>query len=428
MKKLNILYITEYFPPYLKGGAEISTSLIVKEISRYHNCYILTGNFQEMSWLFGNSEVFPLLERNEIKEKNLASIIRNEMKYYLNAHTNKKILLNLIDEKKIDIIHVIPTGYYAFPILKSILELNKPLIIDNRDGTLSCPISFSRKCEKNFSFGPECIRCVSKNYSINLGFLNFLKMMISTYELLRFTIMKDILIKLINKNNNIVLIPNSNYIKNQLIEAGYPKNKLAVIYNICDFEITNNKIHERENKIVFAGAIEKSKGIWDAIKAFELLNDKDLYFDIAGDGREADAIKKYIFDKKIKNINLLGRISHDQVSQLYLKSKIILAPSVWPEPFGRFILESFATRTPLISTKTGGTEGEGIRNGETGLLVEPNNPRQLAEAIKELLANKELYNNIAKNLVKEAEKYSPEVIGIKRLKLYEETIKKNIQS
>ena len=74
-----------------------------------------------------------------------------------------------------------------------------------------------------------------------------------------------------------------------------------------------DKIFKRENKIVFAGSLEKSKGIWDAIKAFELLDDKDLYFDIAGDGNEMDSIKKYISDKKIKNINLLGWINHDQL-------------------------------------------------------------------------------------------------------------------
>ncbi|MHB1276430.1 MAG: glycosyltransferase [Candidatus Humimicrobiaceae bacterium] len=427
MKKLNILFITEYFPPYIKGGAEISTSLIVKEVSKYHNCFIITGDFQKEPWLFERSTVFPFLKRNDIKEKNLINIFKNEVRYYLNNYFNKKTILKLIYENKIDIIHIIPTGYYAFPILKSVLDLNIPVIIDNRDGTLACPVSFSGKCEKNFSFGTQCIKCVNENYSINLGFLNFLKKIFSTYELLRFKIIRDILNKLINKNNNIVLVPNSNYVKNQLIKAGYPKNKMAVIYNICDFEIPYNKNHERENKIVFVGALEKSKGIWDAIKAFELLDDDELFFDIAGDGREMDPIKKYISDEKIKNINLLGRISHDQVSQLYLKSKIIIAPSVWPEPFGRFILESFATRTPLISTKTGGTQGEGIRNRETGLLVEPSNPQMLAESIKELLVNKELYNNISKNLVKEAEKYSPEVIGKQRLELYQETIKKTFK-
>jgi glycosyltransferase involved in cell wall biosynthesis len=426
MKKLNILYITEYFPPYIKGGAEISTSLIVKEVSKYHNCYILTGNFQETSWFFGRSEVFPFLERNEIKGKNLSNVIKNEARYYLNAYANKKIILNLIAKKNIDLIHIIPTGYYAFPILKSSIDLNKPLIVDNRDGTLACPIAFSRKCNKKFSIDSVCIKCVNENYSINLGFLNFIKTIFSTYELLRFKTIKDVIKKRIIRNNNIILVPNSNYVKNQLLEAGYPENKLVVIYNICDIDFTCNENFKRENKIAFAGALEKSKGIWDAIKAFELLNDKDLYFDIAGDGREKDLIKKYISDKKIKNINLLGRIKHNQVTELYLKSKMIIAPSVWPEPFGRFILESFATRTPLISTKTGGTQKEGIRNRETGLLVEPNNPHLLAEAIKELLINKELYNNISKNLVKEAEKYSPEVIGKQRLELYEEMIKKNI--
>ena len=424
MKKLNILYITEYFPPYVKGGSEISTSLIVKYVSKNHNCYILTGNFQNKPWLFGRTTVFPFLKKPEIKEKNLTNIIKNEVRYYLNIHINKKILLNLIDEKKIDIIHIIPTCFYNFLILVSALDLNKPIIIDSRGGTLACPIAFSKKCKNNFFFNSHCIKCVSENYSIDLGFVNFLKMIFSTYELLRFKIMKDITIKKISKNNSVILVANSNYVKNQLIEAGYPKEKIIVIYNICNFEILDYKIFKRENKIVFAGSLEESKGIWDAIKAFELLNDKDLYFDIAGDGREMDSIKKYISDKKIKNINLLGWIYHNKAYKLYLKSKIIIAPSVWPEPFGRFILDSMATRTPVVSTTTGGTP-EGIRDQETGLLVEPNNSKQLAEAIKKLLTNKKLYYKIAKNLAKEAEKYSPEAIGKQRILLYEEILKKN---
>ena len=44
-------------------------------------------------------------------------------------------------------------------------------------------------------------------------------------------------------------------------------------------------------------------------------------------------------------------------SELYLKSKIIIAPSVWPEPFGRFVLDSIATGTPVVSTATGGISG-----------------------------------------------------------------------
>lgn len=82
------------------------------------------------------------------------------------------------------------------------------------------------------------------------------------------------------------------------------------------------------------------------------------------------------------------------------------------------------TRTPVVSTTTGGTP-EGIRDQETGLLVEPNNPQQLAEAIKKLLTNKKLYEKISKNLPKEAEKYFPEVIGKQRILLYKEILKKS---
>ena len=147
-----------------------------------------------------------------------------------------------------------------------------------------------------------------------------------------------------------------------------------------------------------------------------------LIFEIIGEGSELEKIKEYIKKKNLNNIHILGKISNDKVLDLYSKSKIIIAPSIWPEPFGRFILESMATGTPLVTTNTGGTP-EGIKNRETGMIVEPNHPEQISKAIKELLNNKNLYNKIVKNLRKEAKKYSSEVIGKKRIKLYGPTLK-----
>jgi len=58
---MNILFISEYFPPHDRGGAEISTSLIIKYVSNYSNCYILTERYQENPWKFNDSTVSPIL-------------------------------------------------------------------------------------------------------------------------------------------------------------------------------------------------------------------------------------------------------------------------------------------------------------------------------------------------------------------------------
>lgn len=420
-KKLNILYISEYFPPYVLGGAEVSTSLITKGISKYHRCYVLTNNFQKKSWNYNGGKVYPLLKNTKVEEKSIFGSIKYFFNYKRRLRKNYKVILDIINRKNINLIHIIPTGVYSMNFVNYILKLDIPCIIDNRDGTLACPIAFKNKCTRFNKKNLNCIKCVSKNYSVNFGALNFLKSLFALYEVNRFFNMKKRIVKKINKKNNSLLVFNSAFVRDQLIKEDYPKDKTCIIPSMLQRTLKGNSL--RENKIVFAGRIEKEKGIWDAINALKLVDDKNLVLEIAGGGSEVENIQNYIKKENIKNINILGRIPNDKVLMLYSTSKAIIAPSIWPEPFGRFILESIASKTPLISTKTGGTP-EGIKDHETGLLVEPNNPKQLAKAIKELLTDKTLYYKIVENLNKEVPKYNPENIVKKRLKIYEELVNK----
>jgi glycosyltransferase involved in cell wall biosynthesis len=60
-------------------------------------------------------------------------------------------------------------------------------------------------------------------------------------------------------------------------------------------------------------------------------------------------------------------------------SDVAVAPS-WQEPYPRTAMEAFAAGVPVVATRVGGIP-ELIREGETGLLVEPHRPDQLADAI-----------------------------------------------
>jgi hypothetical protein len=41
MKRLIILYLSEYYPPYTKNGVEINTSLMVKYVTKFHLFFLL---------------------------------------------------------------------------------------------------------------------------------------------------------------------------------------------------------------------------------------------------------------------------------------------------------------------------------------------------------------------------------------------------
>jgi glycosyltransferase involved in cell wall biosynthesis len=414
---MNILFISEFFPPYNVGGAEISTSLIIKYISDYSNCYILTERYQKEPWIFNNSTVFPILKRIHMEQKSFINILKYGVNIIFAPLINILIIAGFIKKHNIDIIHFVPTAYFFSPLIFAAILTKKPFVIDIRNYSLVCPASFTSKfCEDN-NYIKHNFNCLRSSYAINNKIFKIFNLVFALYEYMVFCLQTKFLRLTLRTSVNYKIIPNSRFVRDVLASNGYPKNKMQIIYNIIKILPEKEKEYVRENKIVYAGILEKSKGIWDVVFAFDLLKDKNLSLVIAGNGREMNNLKKYIKDKKMSNIVFTGKLSNEQISDLYRESKIIVAPSSYPEPFGRFILESIAARTPLVTTNTGGSP-EGVKNRETGMIIEPNNPVELAGAIKELLENDKLYKHIVSNLEKEVNKYSPETIIQQRLGLY----------
>lgn len=416
---MNILYITENFPPYTKGGAEISTSLIIKYVSRFQKTFVLTTRFQKDTWEFGGSRVYPLLVRVSMKNKSLFEFLMYAFNILISPLINTFIIIDFIRKNNIDIVHFVPTEYYYAPLVFAALVTRKAFLVDIRNYSLVCPSSLTNEnCKKNNYVKHN--KCLRSSYKVQNKFLKIFTYLISLYEYSVFKIHIGLFKLALKLTNRYMIVPNSNFVKKILILNGYSRKRMRTIFNMAGDVKT--KSNDRKNRVVYAGELEKSKGIWDLISAFVLLGDKNLMLEIAGDGKEANAIKAYLKTKNIKNIKLLGRLPNKDVISLYSDSKAVIAPSVWPEPFGRFILETMATGTPLVSTNVGGTP-EGIENMKTGILVEPNDPQALSAAIRKLLNNKELYRRIVLNIKKEVHKYDPEDIGPKRLDLYKSLLK-----
>jgi glycosyltransferase involved in cell wall biosynthesis len=63
---------------------------------------------------------------------------------------------------------------------------------------------------------------------------------------------------------------------------------------------------------------------------------------------------------------------------------VVVAPSLWQEPFGLVAVEAMAAGKPVIASRTGGL-ADIVRDGESGLLVPPGDAPALAAALERLL-------------------------------------------
>ncbi|MCE5230682.1 glycosyltransferase [bacterium] len=66
------------------------------------------------------------------------------------------------------------------------------------------------------------------------------------------------------------------------------------------------------------------------------------------------------------------------------------------EGLGNVLLEAMRYGNPIVATRVGGVP-ELVRDGETGILVEPESPKALADGIEKLLADRELARSLAAN-------------------------------
>jgi glycosyltransferase involved in cell wall biosynthesis len=196
--------------------------------------------------------------------------------------------------------------------------------------------------------------------------------------------------------------------------------KVIVIKNAIPIKDKLNFEREKLYDIIFVGRLEKQKGIDILFKAIQILKEKhhrNLRVAIVGDGSLMESLKKIALRYGInEHIDFLG--VRKDVLELMRKSLVFVLPSRW-EGFGLVLLEAMSVGTPIVATKVGGIP-EIIEDGKDGILVEPENPEELAKAILRLLSDVNLRSLISSNAYKKVkEEYSIEKYTKTLLGLYE---------
>jgi len=143
-------------------------------------------------------------------------------------------------------------------------------------------------------------------------------------------------------------------------------------------------------KLLCLGRLTSEKGFDTAVAAFaEVVRDvPHARLMIAGDGPERPSLEETAQTLGLETaVEFLGWVAPDRVPALINEATLILVPSRY-EAFGLVALEAAHMARPVVASRVGGLP-EVVVDGETGMLVEPDDPTALARAIVTLLRDRE---------------------------------------
>ena len=154
--------------------------------------------------------------------------------------------------------------------------------------------------------------------------------------------------------------------------------------------------------ILSVARLVEKKGLSGLILAADILRRRRCPFrvDIVGDGPLRPALEDQVVQLGLQGwVRLLGALPHERVHDAYRKASVFVLPCVVAEDGDRdgipnVLLEAMASGVPVVSTPVSGIP-ELIESERDGLLVTPNSPAKLADALERLLTEPDLRERLA---------------------------------
>ncbi len=173
-----------------------------------------------------------------------------------------------------------------------------------------------------------------------------------------------------------------------------PLHRMTVVPVGVDHEVFRpytDTVKKQGRLMVTTSSDVPMKGLVPLLEAVaKLRTERDIDLVVIGkpkaNGRVAQTMERLGLNDIVQTIT---GVSDEELARLYGEAQVAVVPSLY-EGFSLPAIEAMSCGVPIVAT-TGGALPEVVgRSGETGLLVEPNNPDALVEAIRRLLDDGEL--------------------------------------
>jgi len=240
------------------------------------------------------------------------------------------------------------------------------------------------------------------------------------------TITERILLKLdirgIKRASHIIAV--SQHTRDDLIKyLKIPDGKISVVYNGVDhniFKPYNTKLLDKPY-ILYVGSERPRKNLGQLFEAFAKLKDEFSELQLVKIGI-AGRSPKYRRDtmKKLASLGITGRVtfigyaSESDLAHYYSSALLLAYPSLY-EGFGLPPLEAMACGCPVVTSNTSSLP-EVV--GEAGIMVDPHDTDSLTQAMRQVLIDSELRDNMIRKGLEQSKKFSWEKAAERTLEVY----------
>ncbi len=229
---------------------------------------------------------------------------------------------------------------------------------------------------------------------------------------------RDVILDRIRAHYASAIIANSKAVSNSLVAIVGIKKCIDVIYNGFDLEAAG-KVEPLDLKkefglpnlpvVLCVGRFTRWKAFEDVIKACGILQKRkvDVSLLIVGESHKEEAdyeasLKELVKKEMVRNVCFSGW--RNDVHAIMKSVDVFVLPSR-NEPFGRVIVEAWASGLPVISTNCGGPT-ELIKDGSSGLLVPVGAVEAMAEMIEKVIKDKTLAKHLSEAGAERAMQFS----------------------
>lgn len=293
----------------------------------------------------------------------------------------------VLDEFKPDVVHLHNIHSYLSPVVGELAHKRGIRVVWTlHDYKLLCPrydcLRDGKPCEKCFGGSKTHVltnRCMKGSLPASgVAWLEALKWNRATLE----------------RHTDVFVCP-SEFMASKMRQGGFDPDKIKVLNNFLDpvklniYQNTRNNAL-RQDYYCYVGRLSQEKGVTDLLEAASRL---PYRLKVAGGGPlEAELREKYA---NCPNIEFLGMLDAQGVSQLLTGARLSVVPSQWYENNPLSVVESLCAGTPVAGSQIGGIPE--LIDSENGITFQPFDPEALSTAISMSMTREWNHADIARH-------------------------------
>jgi len=377
--------ISNLYPPYVYGGAEMYVYQISRYLSkRYDVSVITTEPFHGLKSFRDNIDTEDTVTIHRFYPLNVYSNYHYADRPTLlkplwhaidlwNPHTYQKVK-HILTEERPDVVHIHNFKGLSASVFSAVKELGIPTVHTVHDCDLLCPRTTLLTGSNATCYTPRKLCVLYRKFSQ--------------------TIKPDI-----------VTAP-SNFILDLLTKEGIFNDveKIKLPLGIEKYPVP--RIKNDKFDILYVGRLGIHKGVHVLIDSFKHFELESARLHIVGHGDDMPLFKSMAGDDK--RIRFYGFLPKEQLRLLYGTVDVAVVPSICYEIFGLIIPECYEYGVPVIGSRSGAIP-ELIQDGYNGLTFEVGDVAGLTSALRNLSEDETLLETLSKNALASSRDYNMDV-------------------